>query len=98
MHRPSKLTAATLVGFLAVLLFAQTPCFGQAFTATLTGVISDSTGAVIPGCKVQLMNTGTNEKRTTAAGASGRFVFSQLLPGSYELSAEGTGFRSFVQQ
>jgi len=53
---------------------------------------------VIPGCKVQLVNTGTNEKRTTAAGASGRYVFSQLLPGSYELSAEGTGFKSFVQQ
>jgi len=47
---------------------------------------------------VQLTNAATNEKRTTIAGGSGRYTFSQLLPGSYELSVEAAGFKKFVQQ
>src|SRR2546423_12517567 len=98
MQCSTGLRSTTVVVFVAVLLLAQIPCFSQAFTATLTGVFSDSTGAVVPGCKVQLLNTGTNEKRTTVAGSSGKYTFSQLLPGSYELSAEAPGFKRFVQQ
>ena len=90
------------VPFIAIFaLFASwgnRPCFGQAFTASLTGVFTDSSGAVIPGVRVQLINAATNEKRTTVAGGSGRYTFSQLLPGSYELSVEAAGFKKFVQQ
>jgi len=90
-----------LVPIIALALFASLSnrtCFGQAFTSSLTGVFTDSSGAVIPGVRVQLTNAATNEKRTTIAGGSGRYTFSQLLPGSYELSVEAAGFKKFVQQ
>ena len=87
------------VATIALLLFlGNLPCFGQAFTANLTGVLADPTSSVIPGATVSLMNTATNEKRTTKTSAEGRYVFSQLLPGSYELSAEAAGFKTFVRQ
>ena len=47
MQRQLGLRTTTLAAFAVVLLLAQIPCFGQAFTATLTGVMSDSTGALV---------------------------------------------------
>ncbi|MCC7342814.1 MAG: TonB-dependent receptor [Bryobacterales bacterium] len=73
-------------------------CFGQAFTANFTGLVTDPGGAVIPGAQVKLRNTATNEERQTTTGAEGRYTFSQLLPGNYELSASSQGFKTFVQR
>jgi hypothetical protein len=96
---PRRMVFPLFVATIALLLFlVNLPCFGQAFTANLTGVLADPTSSVIPGATVSLMNTATNEKRTTKTSAEGRYVFSQLLPGSYELSAEATGFKTFVRQ
>ncbi|MBI3210557.1 MAG: TonB-dependent receptor [Candidatus Solibacter usitatus] len=70
----------------------------QTFTANITGVISDPTGAAIPGVKVRLENAATRESRETSAGSEGRYTFSQLQPGVYELKAEVTGFKSFAEK
>ena len=72
--------------------------FGQVFTATLTGVVTDPTSGAIPKASVSLTNTATNEQRSTTAGADGRYEFPQLLPGTYELTAEAPGFKKFIQQ
>jgi hypothetical protein len=81
-----------------LLLAAGRPCFGQAFTANLTGVATDPAGSVIPGVVVKLKNTATNETRQAASGTEGRYTISQLLPGNYELTAEVRGFKTFVQR
>lgn len=95
----SRYSAVLSATFLPVaLLMSASLCHGQAFTANLTGVLTDSSGAVIPGATVQLTNAATNDKRTTRSGASGQYTFSQLIPGSYELVAEAAGFRTYVQQ
>ena len=73
-------------------------CFGQVFTATLTGLVTDPSSGAIPRATVGVISTATNEKRTTSTGADGRYTFSQLRPGTYELSAEASGFKKFVQQ
>jgi hypothetical protein len=46
---------------------------------------------------VKLRNTNTNEARQAVTNESGRYVFSQLLPGPYELTVEAKGFKSFVR-
>ncbi len=76
-------------GVIGVIVFVtgSVPCFGQAFTANLTGLITDPSSGVVPHAKVELANTATNEKRTASTSSDGRYRFSQLLPGSYELSA-----------
>src|SRR3954468_10173153 len=72
--------------------------FSQTSTANLTGLISDPAGVSIPGVKVKLENVATHEKREATSGGEGRFTFSQILPGVYDLQAEATGFKSFTQR
>jgi hypothetical protein len=81
-----------------VFLAGSLSCFGQAFTASLNGSLTDPSGGVIPQAKMELSNTSTHERRTASTSSEGRYTFSQLLPGSYELSAEASGFRKSVQQ
>src|SRR6266851_1848723 len=84
---------------LAILMMTGLPsCFAQTFTANLTGVVTDPAGADIPNVRVKLENTATREKRETATGAEGRFTFSQLLPGLYQIQAEAPGFKAHVQR
>jgi hypothetical protein len=93
LHAP-----AAVALLIAAALFSAHACFGQAFTANLTGVVTDATGGAIPAVTVTLKNTATNDVRQTQTGAEGRYTFSQLPPATYELSAELKGFKTFVQK
>lgn len=73
-------------------------CHAQTFSANLTGVVTDPAGAAIPDAVVKLTNTETRDRREASSGPEGRFTFSQLLPGTYELQTEATGFKSFLQR
>ena len=65
----------------------------QTITATLEGVVEDSTGAVIPGAAVNVINTATNAEFVTETNASGRFIAPSLQPGPYTVSVEASGFK-----
>src|SRR5712691_792785 len=65
--------------------------------ATLTGRVTDATGAVVPGTKLTLVNTATNETKAVTTGANGEFTFLQLAPGQYTLTSEHDGFRKAVR-
>lgn len=71
--------------------------FAQA-TGTITGVITDESGAVIPGVTVEVTNTDTNQTRTTVTGADGFYTFPLLQPGPYTVKATLDGFRTFVRE
>src|SRR5689334_15227043 len=73
-------------------------CPAQVFTANLTGIVADPNQSVMPGVSVRIKNVATNEARQTVTGSEGRYTFSQLLPGTYDVTAEFTGFRSVVQR
>jgi len=70
--------------------------FGQT-TATITGTISDSTGAVIPGVEVSVTNTSTGQARTVLTNEVGRYYLPALNPGSYTVSATLAGFDAVVR-
>ena len=70
----------------------------QANLATVTGIVSDDTGAVIPGALVTITNTGTNDAREVSTAAEGAYTITALQPGNYELRASSEGFRQYVQQ
>ena len=52
-------------------------------SATLTGVITDPAGAVIPRAEIKAISEATNVEVSTASNAEGRYVFPNLRPGSY---------------
>lgn len=69
----------------------------QTFSASLAGVVTDNQQARIPGATVVVENQATRDRREQITGADGRYIFSQLLPGSYEVTAAIGGFKRFRQ-
>ncbi len=86
-----------MAGLVAVLLLiCPFVIRAQELTATLNGVVADSTGAVIPKATVSITQTGTNAVRTVQSDESGNYVFSNVPAGTYTLKASSAGFTSFV--
>ncbi|MDE0103510.1 MAG: carboxypeptidase regulatory-like domain-containing protein [Bryobacterales bacterium] len=83
--------------YAALLLVAAIPAAGQIFSASVTGLVTDPNAAVIPGADVTISNVGTQDTRSASTGPEGRFNFSSLLPGVYELRVESPGFKAFVR-
>ena len=81
-----------------VAMFTFAAVNAQQTTGTLSGVVQDETGGVIPGVEVTAVNTGTSATRTVISDDEGRYRIPQLAPGSYELRAELSGFQTAVLQ
>jgi outer membrane receptor protein involved in Fe transport len=60
--------------------------YGQTETGTITGTVTDSTGAVIPGANITVKNLDTGAERLTTSDSQGLYVASNLLPGTYLVS------------
>ncbi len=69
----------------------------QTFSASIAGVVTDPTGSVMQGVKVRLLNMNTNDIREAVSNSAGLYRFDNLLPGTYEMTAEAPGFRRYVQ-
>jgi hypothetical protein len=76
----------------ACLLFATVLFAQEGINASLSGTVSDPTGALIPGVEVTAKNTGTGVAATAITNESGTYRFPSLQPGSYEATAVLTGF------
>ncbi len=89
----------TLRRFLAPFLLLLIPVWlmAQSEKAQLTGVITDSSGAVTPGVRVTVTNTANGEKRSVTADDSGFYTVPLLEPGKYEVSTAMEGFRSVTR-
>src|SRR5918996_948848 len=81
-----------------ILLLVPVSLLAQTFTANLTGLVADPAGAAIPDATVRIENQATRDRREVKTGPEGRFTFSQLQPGVYDLQAEAVGFKSYVQR
>src|SRR5688500_20059763 len=72
--------------------------YGQVINATLSGTVSDPSGALIPGAEVAATNTGTGVVTTAVTNESGAYRFGSLQPGPYRVSASLPGFQTQVFQ
>ncbi len=68
-----------------------------AHTGTLTGNVTDPTGAVIGGTKVRVVNLETQVASTVLTNDAGRYFIPYLNPGHYELRVESVGFKAYVR-
>jgi hypothetical protein len=90
--------AAFAVLFIAVLVLSQIPAFGQVATASLSGTVVDTTGAVIPGANVALKNEATNATQNIVSNSVGFFSFPLLQVGSYRVMTSAKGFTTWEQR
>ncbi len=79
---------------LAILALLAATAFPQGERATITGTVTDTSQAIIPGTRVTLRNTGTNIVTLGVSNAAGIYVFPALTPGSYDVTFEKDGFRT----
>src|SRR5258708_36078078 len=86
---PRALLGALVVVFLSCVL---APLSHAQYRASLRGVLSDATGAIIPGATVTLVNTETGEKKVSTSDANGLYDFEALPPGRFSLTVERDGF------
>jgi hypothetical protein len=80
-----------------LLLIFSLPAWCQAPTGEITGSVTDSTGAVISGALVTLVNPATNTQRTARTNTDGIYDLPALPPGTYNLKAEMQGFSTQVR-
>src|SRR5690349_8027485 len=76
-----------------VALWVAAPAAAQTITGRIDGRVTDSSGAVLPGATVTIVNTGTGLTTTQVTDDNGTFTATNLPVGAYTVSAELEGFR-----
>jgi len=66
-------------------------------SATISGTVSDTTGAIIPGVSVSVLQVETGATRSAVTDDRGHYNVPSLQPGTYEVSAELPGFQTAVR-
>jgi hypothetical protein len=81
---------------LALSTLLSISAFAQLTVGHVTGVVRDSTGAIVPGATITLTNEGTGIAAKVTSTSSGNYTFEQVNPGSYALRVDAPGFQSAI--
>ena len=95
LFQPRSGRAVALPALLSLLL-APSALRAQVGSASLSGLVEDATGAIIPGATVVAHNTASGQNRTTTTNSSGGFTFSAVPNGNYDVTVSETGFSSYT--
>src|SRR5579864_907527 len=94
-----KLTHACVALWFAICLLALAPlCSAQVLYGSLTGTVTDPSGAAVLGAKVEAQNVGTGVSQQGVTDANGIYRFSTLLPGTYKVTISAPNFATQVSQ
>src|ERR1700678_3588254 len=80
-----------------VLLLGGSTALGQGTSASLTGQVTDNSGATVPGATLTATNTDTSLAQTVTTNGEGIYLIAPLPPGHYKLTVEVRGFERYVQ-
>jgi Carboxypeptidase regulatory-like domain len=93
----SATARCTLTFFLCLILLSGS-AWGQVGAATLSGIVLDQTGAVVPEAQVILHNNQTGAERTVRSNGAGNFTFASIPSGDYKVTISHTGFESLIRE
>ena len=71
------------------------PVFAQNGNATITGIVQDVSGAVVPGAHVAITNRSTGVVRNTISDSAGEYFLQDLIPGNYILDVTAENMRHY---
>jgi hypothetical protein len=92
IHAIKTITYA--ISFIALSFILTSAVLAQSNTGSITGVVTDPNGAVVPNATVVITNQGTNEKRTIQTDDSGRYEMPSLATGIYTIDVTASGFQT----
>jgi Carboxypeptidase regulatory-like domain len=82
---------------IVVALVVPASATSQSFYGSLVAVVEDPQGGVMPGATIVLVNTATSERREGVSAEDGTYRFVNLVPGTYRLEVELSGFQRYVR-
>jgi hypothetical protein len=96
----SKSHSAFLLAIPVLLLLLASPIRlqAQSSSSSLSGTVTDPSGALLPNAKVTVRNEATNEEHSLTTNGSGAYTFPNLAIGNYTIRIEATGFQTAIQQ
>ncbi len=89
---PALLAGAVLLG-----VTGTSACFAQVTTSSLSGTVTDRSGALVANATVTLHNEGTNQELSAKTGENGGYNFQDLAPGRYSVRVQASGFQPVEQ-
>jgi hypothetical protein len=92
-----RFVALTLMAVLVTLAVPR-GADAQVLYGSLTGNVTDQSGGVAAGARVQVLNVGTNIAKTATTDERGAYLVSNLLPGDYDVTIDAAGFQPFVRK
>src|SRR5215207_2995507 len=95
LRKVSQLSRRAVCALLLIAAFAF-PAAAQSNKGTITGTVSDPTGAVVKGAKVLATNVATGETREATTGDEGTYTMPALDPGVYRVEVTAQGFSPSV--
>ena len=99
MIKKIYVTARTLGLCATLALFSAAGlCYGQNADASLSGTVTDTTNAAIPGAALTLTNEATGLNRTAKADSSGEYNITTISPGRYDLTVSASGFATTINK
>jgi hypothetical protein len=94
---PIQMRHFSFLCFILILLIPSS-VLGQVYSGSLTGVIKDPSGAVVPGAEVKLTDANKGYSLDIKTDEAGRYLLRSLPPSTYNLSVVASGFRNYLQQ
>ena len=93
----SLLALLSITGAASILGIAAQPLLAQNITSSISGTVTDSSGAVLPNAKITVHNEATGQEQTAVSDGRGAYTVTNLQPGSYTVSAAAAGFGEQTQ-
>ena len=94
----TTLLRRTFGAALALCLLFLAPSFAQEYRGTITGTVTDASGALMPNAQVEVRNVDTSTVSTAGTNEAGVYTVPFLLPGTYTVTATATGFKKAVHE
>jgi len=98
MQIGNKFVKYVLAALIALALVGPRQGFGQVVGATVTGTVTDPSGAAIPGVKIAITNVATSVTRSAATNSVGLYTAPNLIAGHYQVTATAQGFKTLVRR
>src|SRR5688572_2744681 len=83
---------------ISILLLASACAFSQDFRATLTGIVTDPSGAAVPDATVRATNTTNNSAKEVKTTSLGNYTIPYLDPGTYNVEVSASGFQLLLRK